>query len=61
MKALDQRESQSQIVEGDNDDEDETDKEPGRTTALILLNICTVHWRELINLRNKYNNCYKIQ
>jgi hypothetical protein len=25
------------------------------------LNICTVHWRELINLRNKYNNCYKIQ
>jgi hypothetical protein len=43
VKALDQRESQSQIVEGDNDDEDETDKEPGRTTALILLNICTVH------------------
>jgi hypothetical protein len=28
VKALDQRESKSQIEEGDNGDEDETDKEP---------------------------------
>lgn len=62
MKALDRRESRSRIVEDDNGDEDETDKEPGRTTTSIVLNIniCTEHWRELIKLQNKYNHCYEI-